>query len=101
MKQPASLSLLERLVAEPPTPSGGQKGAAGLVWAAERVDSRLSASGLKKQLPAGAACRLCSGTPPERFAWLESHDRVLLAPARCADLPPAAKEAGQHCSARA
>jgi hypothetical protein len=47
----------------------------------------------------GARCGqcgwLCSGHRPERSAWLGSYDRVLLTPARCADLPPTARAAGQ------
>ena len=44
----------------------------------------------------GAARWLCSEHPSERAAWLDTRVRVLLAPARSAGLPPAAREAGQH-----
>ena len=39
---------------------------------------------------------LCAGALPERSAWLHHYARDLLTPARCAELPPAAREAGQH-----
>ena len=48
----------------------------------------------KKQLRVGAARWLCSGYRPEGYARLGSYDRGLLTPARCADVPPPAREAG-------
>jgi hypothetical protein len=56
---------------------------------------------VKKQLRMGGARRLCSGHPPERSAWLESYGRDLLTPARCAERPTPAREAGQHWLRRA
>jgi len=48
----------------------------------------------------GAARWLCSGHRPEGSAWIDGHTRDLLAPARCADLPPAASAACEQCSRR-
>eukprot|EP01046_Picozoa_sp_COSAG06_P068493 COSAG06_NODE_18238_length_897_cov_0.838346_2_plen_204_part_01 len=101
MKQPAALSVLERPVAEPPTPSGGQKGAAGSVWCRGRSTLTRLSAGLKKQLRMGVARRLCSGHLPEGSAWLDCYVWDLLTPARGADLPPTAREAGQHWPRRA
>jgi hypothetical protein len=56
---------------------------------------------VKKQLRMGGARQLCSGHPPERSAWLESYVRDLLTPARCAERPTPAREAGQHWLRRA
>jgi hypothetical protein len=52
--------------------------------------------GVQKLLRMGATRWLCSVHRPERSAWLDHHPRDLLAPARCADLPPAARAGGQH-----
>jgi hypothetical protein len=77
------------------TASGGQPaslrapGTARAIPAATRVRS-------KTQLRVGAARWVCSGHRPERSAWVGSYVRVLLTPARCADLPPAARETGQR-----
>ena len=43
----------------------------------------------------GMARSLGSGHCPERSAWLGHSDRVLLTPARCADVPPLARASGQ------
>ena len=72
-------------------PLDGRNGAAGLVWAVERVESPLAPD----QLCVGAARCLPSGFRPEVSAWLECYDRVLLGPARCAHLPPRARESVQ------
>eukprot|EP01046_Picozoa_sp_COSAG06_P039075 COSAG06_NODE_4575_length_4131_cov_3.121280_1_plen_210_part_10 len=58
--------------------------------------NRSSPAGVKKQLHMGGARRLCSGHPPERSAWLDGYVRDPLAPARCAERPTPAREAGQH-----
>ena len=76
-------------------PLDGRNGAAGLVWAVERVESPLAPDRVKKQLCVGAARCLPSGFRSEVSAWLECYDRVLLAPARCAHLPPRARESVQ------
>jgi hypothetical protein len=52
--------------------------------------------GVEKLLRIGATRWLCSVHRPERSAWLDHYPRDLLAPARCADLPPAARAGGQH-----
>jgi hypothetical protein len=44
----------------------------------------------------GAARWLCSGHPSECSAWPGNYARVLLTPARCADMPLPAREAGRH-----
>ena len=49
----------------------------------------------KKQLRVGAARWICSGYPPEGSAWLGHYNRMLLTPARCAELPPAARGSGR------
>ena len=76
-------------------PLDGRNGAAGLVWAVERVESPLAPDRVKKQLCVGAARCLPSGFRSEVSAWLECYDRVLLGPARCAHLPPRARESVQ------
>ena len=88
--------VLARSGSEPPARLGGRKGAAGPVRAVERAELRVGQSRVKKQLRVGAARWLCSGHRSERSARLDRYVRDLLAPARCADLPPAAREAGQH-----
>ena len=51
---------------------------------------------IKKAAARGLVGWLCAGALPERSAWLHHYARDLLTPARCAELPPAAREAGQH-----
>jgi hypothetical protein len=96
MKEPSSLPGLAQPGDEPPTLFVGQKGVSGPIWPVERRDSRVWPVRVKKQLRMAAARWLCSGHPSERSAWLDGRVRVLLTPARCADLPPPAREAGQH-----
>lgn len=50
--------------------------------------------GLKKRLHTDAARWLLPGHRPERSAWLGRYIRDLLTAARCAELPPAARETG-------
>jgi hypothetical protein len=79
------------------TPSDGQKGAAGLFLAVAGARSTSKPSpGLKKRLHTDAARWLLPGHRPERSAWLGRYIRDLLTAARCAELPPAARDAGQH-----
>ena len=51
---------------------------------------------VKKAAARGLVGWLCAGALPERSALLHHYARDLLTPARCAELPPAAREAGQH-----
>jgi hypothetical protein len=74
----------------------GWETAAGLVWAVWRREPVGESVGVQKLLRMGATRWLCSVHRPERSAWLDHHPRNLLAPARCADLPPAARAGGQH-----
>jgi hypothetical protein len=60
-----------------------------------RRDGPLCQPRSTKRLRGGAARWICAGDRPEGSAWLGRCDRVLLTPARCADLPPAASAAGQ------
>jgi hypothetical protein len=55
----------------------------------------LGQTGVKKQLRVGMARWLGSGHCPEGSAWLGHYARVLLTPARCADVPPLARASGQ------
>ena len=97
VQQLASLAPLEQPADEPPTPLGGQKGTAGLFWALEPAVNRPSKS-CRKAVAQGrrALALLCSADPPERFAWLDGGARVLLAPARRADLPPVQRVGGHN-----
>jgi hypothetical protein len=70
--------------------------AAGLVCAVWRRDPVGESVGVEKLLRMGATRWLCSVHRPERSAWLDHYPRDLFAPARCADLPPAARAGGQH-----
>ena len=81
-------------------PLNGQKGASWVVFSRGAPQIVGSAPGLKKQLHMSVARWLCSGHPSERSAWLDGRVRVLLTPARCADLPRPAREAGQHWQRR-
>ena len=56
----------------------------------------VSKSSCALQAARGLVGWLCAGALPERSAWLHHYARDLLTPARCAELPPAAREAGQH-----
>jgi hypothetical protein len=85
-------SIICRAGGEPLALLDGQRGAAGLFGPWSAVNRR----GLRKQPHMGAARWLCSGHRPGRAAWLEHYRRNLLAPARRADLPPAARAGGQH-----
>ena len=96
MKRSPSPPVVERPGGEPLAPADGRKGAAGLVWAVEGAEPRVSQNRVKKQLRMSAARWLCSGHRSERSAWLHHYARDLLTPARCAELPPTAREAGQH-----
>ena len=96
MKRSPSPPVVERPGSEPLAPVDGRKGAAGLVWAVEGAEPRVGQNRVKKQLRMGAARWLCLGHRSERSAWLHHYARDLLTPARCAELPPAAREAGQH-----
>ena len=93
MKQP-TLAVLNRSRERAAIAPDGRKGAAGLVWAAERAEPPVGQNRVKKQLRVGAARWLCPGHRSERSARLDRYVRDLLAPARCAELPPAAREAG-------
>ena len=96
VKPSPSLPVLQQPRGRAAEPFDGQKAAVGLAWAfgARRAARRPVC--LKKPLHRGVARWLSAGQPFERFAWLGCYDRDLLAPARCADLPPVAREAGQH-----
>ena len=96
MKRSPSPPVVERPGGAPLAPADGRKGAAGLVWAVEGAEPRVGQNRVKKQLRMSAARRLCSGHRSERPAWLHHYARDLLTPARCAELPPVAREAGQH-----
>ena len=92
-KQPASPLVL----------FAGQEASRWHCWTAREAQlgcfgpwSAVNRRGLRKQPHMGAARWLCSGHRPGRAAWLEHYRRNLLAPARRADLPPAARAGGQH-----
>ena len=62
----------------------------------ERAEPPTGQNHVKKQLHMGAARWRCPRYCSERSAWLDRYVRNLLTPARCAELPLAAREAGQH-----
>ena len=62
----------------------------------ERAEPPTGQNRVKKQLHMGAARWRCPRYCSERSAWLDRYVRNLLTPARCAELPLAAREAGQH-----
>ena len=96
MKRSPSPPVVEWPGSEPLAPVDGWKGAAGLVWAMEGAEPRVGQNRVKKQLHVGAARWICPGYRSKRSAWLDRYVWNLLTPARCTELPPAAREAGQH-----
>jgi hypothetical protein len=96
VKPSPSLPVLQQPRGRAAEPFDGQKAAVGLAWAfgARRAARRPVC--LKKPLHRGVARWLSAGQPFECFGWLGCYARDLLALARCADLPPVAREASQH-----